>query len=97
MPARYRELCTDGTLTLRQADRLLVNGLAEAAIRAYCNDITASADPRPDAWIGLALALHQLPLSPLQQAFGADLAPMFEVYGYLGDRCNPLDLASWFA
>jgi HEXXH motif-containing protein len=96
-PARYRELCADGTLALSAADRLLVSGRAQAAVGAYCDEITASADPRPDAWIGLALALHQLPLSPLQQAFASDLALMFEVHGYLRDRSNPLDLASWFA
>ena len=96
-PARYRELCSDETLALSDADRLLVNGRAEAAVRAYCDEITASADPRPEAWIGLAVALAQLPSSPVQTAFARDLALMFEVYGYLGDRGNPLDLASWFA
>jgi HEXXH motif-containing protein len=96
-PARYRELCADGTLALSAADRLLVNGRAEAAVRAYCDEITASADPRPDAWIGLAVALAQLPPSPVQTAFASDLALMFEVHGGLGDRSNPLELASWFA
>jgi hypothetical protein len=96
-PARYRELCADGTVALSDADRLLVNGRAEAAVRAYCDEITGCADPRPDAWIGLALALHRLPLSPLQQAFASDLVLMFEVHAYLGDQSNPLDLAGWFA
>jgi HEXXH motif-containing protein len=96
-PARYRELCAGGTLALSAADRLLVSGNAEAAVRAYRDEITASADPRPDAWIGLALALHRLPPSPLQQAFAGDLVLMFEVYAWLGDRGNPLDLAGWFA
>ena len=96
-PARYRELCADGTLALSEADRLLVGGQAQAAVRAYRDEITASADPRPDAWIGLALALDLLPSSPLQRVFAAELALMFEVHGCLGDRADPLDLASWFA
>jgi HEXXH motif-containing protein len=96
-PARYRELCADGMLALSEPDRLLVSGRAQAAVRAYRDEIAASADPRPEAWIGLALALHQLPSSPLQAAFATELALMFEVHGCLGDRSDPLDLASWFA
>jgi hypothetical protein len=96
-PARYRELCADGVLTLSEADALLVNGSAAAAVRAYCDQITGSADPRPDAWIGLALALDQLPSSPLREVFATDLALMFEVHGCLGARSDPLDLAGWLA
>jgi HEXXH motif-containing protein len=96
-PARYRELCADGILTLSEADRLLVDGQAAAAVRAYCAEITATADPRPDAWLGLALALHEVLPSPHQRAFAADLALMFEVHGHLGDRSDPRDLAGWFA
>jgi len=96
-PARYRELCADGMLTLSEADRLLVNGSAAAAVRAYRDEITASADPRPDAWIGLALALDQLPSWPLREVFATDLALMFEVHGCLGARSDPLDLAGWLA
>ena len=95
-PARYRELCADRTLTLSEADRLLVSGRAQAAVRAYCDEITGTGDPGPDAWIGLALALHQLPSPPLHPAFATDLALLVEVHGYLGGRTNPLDLASWF-
>ena len=96
-PARYRELCADGTVALSDGDRLLVSDSAAAAVRAYCDEITGCADPRPDAWIGLALTLHRLPPSPLQQAFASDLVLMFEVHACLGDRSNPLDLAGWFA
>ena len=84
-------------LALSEPDRLLVSGRARAAVRAYRDEITASADPRPEAWIGLALALDQLPSPPLQAAFATELALMFEVHGCLGDRSDPLDLASWFA
>jgi HEXXH motif-containing protein len=96
-PARYRELCADGMLVLSEPDRLLVSGRAQAAVRAYRDEITASADPRLEAWIGLALALHQLPPSPLQMAFAAEMALIFELHSCLGDQSDPLDLASWFA
>ena len=96
-PGRYRELCADGMLALSEPDRLLINGKADAAVQAYCDEITASADPDPEAWIGLALALHQLPPEPARTALATDLAPMFEVYYYLDGRTNPLALASWFA
>ena len=96
-PPRYRELCANGILALSEPDRLLVGGQAEAAARAYRDEIAASPDPRPEAWIGLALALHQIPSSPLQPIFATELTLMFEVHSYLGDRSDPLDLASWFA
>jgi HEXXH motif-containing protein len=96
-PARYRELRASGMLALGEPDRLLINGKADAAVQAYCDEITASADPNPDAWIGLALALYQLPPRPARTALATDLALIFEIYYYLGDRGNPLALASWFA
>jgi HEXXH motif-containing protein len=96
-PARYRELRAEETLALSEPDRLLVDGRATAAVQAYCDDIAASADPQPDAWIGLALALHQLPPSPLRVAFTSDLVLMFDIHSHLGSRRNPLDLASWLA
>jgi HEXXH motif-containing protein len=95
-PARYRELCADRMLTLSDPDQLLISGPAQAAVRAYRDEISASADPRPEAWIGLTLALHQLPASPLQPVFATELALMFEVHASLGGRADPLDLASWF-
>ena len=95
-PARYRELCADGALPLSEADRLLVARKASAAVQAYRDQIVGSADPQPDAWICLALALHQLPPSPLQTAFAAHLPLMFDIYTR-GCRSDPLDLAGWFA
>jgi len=94
-PARYRELCADGTLPLSEADRLLVSKQASAAVQAYRDQIAGAADPQPDAWIGLALALHQLPSSPLQMAFATHLPLMFDVHACLGGRSDPLDLAGW--
>lgn len=95
-PTRYRELCADEILPLSEPDRLLLTKRTGAAIQAYCHRIADSADPEPDAWIGLALALHQLPTSPLQAAFATHLAVMFDVHACLEGWIDPLDLASWF-
>jgi hypothetical protein len=96
-PGRYRELSADPMLALGEPDRLLINGSADAAVQAYRDQIAGAADPRPGAWIGLALALHQLPPSPLQAAVTTRLALIAEVHAHLAGRCDPLDLASWFA
>jgi HEXXH motif-containing protein len=95
-PARYRELCADGVLPLSGADRLLLGRDAEAAVRGYCDLITGSADPQPDAWVGLALALHRLPASALQDAFAAHLPVLFDLHSRLGAGHDPLDLAGRF-
>jgi hypothetical protein len=95
-PARYRALCADGVLPLTEADRLLLERNSEAAVKAYRTRIAASADPQPDAWIGLTLALHQLPSPPPQAALTAGLVQLTEVHAQLADRTDPLDLASWF-
>ncbi len=96
-PARYRELRADGMLPLSEPDRLLLEGNSEDATAAYRTRIADSADPQPDAWVGLALALHRLPPSPAQRALATRLVLMFEVHGRLAGRNDPLDLASWFA
>jgi hypothetical protein len=86
-------------LPLSEADRLLLERSSEAAVQAYRTRIADSADPQPDAWIGLALALHQLPPSPPLTALTAGLVQMAEVHARLagsGFRTDPLDLASWF-
>ena len=95
-PARYRELCADGVLPLSGADRLLLGRDAEAAMRGYCDLITGSADPQPDAWVGLALALHRLPASALQDTLAAHLPVLFDLHSRLGAGHDPLDLAGWF-
>jgi HEXXH motif-containing protein len=95
-PARYRELCADGALPLSAPDRLMLTQATEAAVQGYRDLITGSADPQPDAWVGLALALHQPPASRLADAFAACLPVMFDVHSCLGAGCDPLDLASWF-
>ena len=98
-PTRYRALCADGVLPLSEPDRLLLERSSEAAVRAYRTRIADSADPQPDAWIGLVLALHQLPPSPRQAALATRLVQVAEVHARLagsGFRTDPLDLASWF-
>lgn len=94
-PARYRELLDGGTLPLAEPDRLLLDRAAEAAVRGYRDLISGSADPQPEAWAGLALALHQLPASPLADAFTARLPVLFDVHSRLDAGCDPLDLAGW--
>ena len=98
-PARYRALCANRQLLPDRADVLLVNRKPEAAIQAFRDRIADSPDPQPEAWIGLALALHQLPASPLRRTFGIQLALMFDVHTCLssqGDIQDPLVLAEWF-
>ena len=95
-PARYRELCADEVLPLSGPDHLLLGRDPEAAVHGYRDLISGSADPQPDAWIGLGLALHQLPASPLRSAFATQLPVMFDVHTRLGATCDPVDLASWF-
>jgi HEXXH motif-containing protein len=95
-PARYRELCAERVLPLSGPDRQLLGRDPEAAVRGYRDLIADSADPQPDAWVGLALALHQLPGSPLQNAFATQLPVMFDVHTCLGTGCDPVALASWF-
>jgi HEXXH motif-containing protein len=95
-PARYRELCADGVTSLSKPDRLLLGQAAEAAVAGYRDLITRSADPQPDAWVGLALGLHQVPSPPLQQALAAHLPVLFDVHSCLGAGYDPLDLAGWF-
>ncbi len=95
-PRRYRELYSDRIIPLSEPDRLLLGQAAEPAVQAYRDLIARSADPQPDAWVGLALALHQLPSSPVQTAFASQLPVIFEVHCCLGARSDPLELASWF-
>ena len=95
-PERYRELCAAGMPGHRTADQLLMTGNASGAVQAYRAEIFD--DPRPDAWIGLALAIHRLP-SPSRQVFATQLPLLFEVHACLagqGIRSDPLDLAAWF-
>jgi HEXXH motif-containing protein len=95
-PSRYRALCANGVLPLTAADRLLLADRDTDAAEAYRAQIADSAQPQLDAWIGLALALDQVPPSPLQAALTTRLVLMAEVRGGLAERVDPLDLARWF-
>ena len=96
-PARYRDLYGGGVLPLGEPDRLLLERKGVKAVEAYRRWIAGSADPQPDAWVGLALATHQLPPSPLRGPLASWLPLLFEVHTRVADRRDPLDLVSWFA
>jgi HEXXH motif-containing protein len=96
-PRRYQRLRTSELPELGAGDGLLVRGNASAAIAAYREEITA--DPRTDAWIGLALAIHRLPDMPSRPVFATRLPHLLEVHACLADqgiRSDPLELAAWF-
>lgn len=95
-PVRYRELLADENLPLGEPDRLLLAARSAEAVQAYRDLIAGSGGPQPDAWIGLALALHQLPPGAAQAAFASRLPLLFDVHARLGGRADPVDLAGWF-
>ena len=98
-PPAIGQLCAYGVLPLSEAERLLLERSSEAAVQAYRTRIADCADPQPDAWIGLALALHQLPPSPplaaLSAVSGAD-GRGARPSGHIRVPDLPADLASWF-
>lgn len=97
-PWRYRRLRATDMPGLTAADRLLANDDPRGALDAYRDHIKAAADPLPDAWVGLALAIHRLPPSPLRQVFATKLPLMFDMYTRLleeGILTDPFDLAAW--
>ncbi|WP_067475137.1 aKG-HExxH-type peptide beta-hydroxylase [Actinomadura hibisca] len=100
-PSRYRALYTGNpTTSLSNADALLLDGADDTAVKAYRELILDSPEPRPDAWIGLALALHRLPPSPAATGLTAHLPLVFDVHTLLSgsvEPVDPLDLAGRFA
>ena len=99
-PATYRRMCAAGMPELSEADRFLAAGNADAAVQAYRDGIAAFAGPHPSAWIGLALAIHRLPETPLRQVFATKLPLLFEMHACLdsqGVHTDALRLAAWFA
>lgn len=104
-PRRYREVNVAEMPGLSEADIFLATGQADAAVRAYREEISAAPEPRPDAWTGLALATHQLAThqltqSPLRSAFATRLPLMFDVHACLlgrGVQVDPMKLAGWLA
>jgi hypothetical protein len=95
-PRRYQQLRAAGLAELDTADGLLIRGDAREAVAAYCTEIAA--EPRPEAWIGLALAVHRLPTMPSRPVFAARLPLLFELHACLasqGIHGGPLELAAW--
>ena len=96
-PQRYRQLSATDIPGLGAADALLVRGDASAAVAAYREELAA--EPDPAAWIGLALAIHRLPVMSSRPIFAAHLPLLFEMHACLagqGIHADPLDLAAWF-
>jgi hypothetical protein len=96
-PRRYEQLSATDPPELGAADALLLRGDADAAIAAYCGALADQSDPA--AWIGLTLAVHRLPSSPLRPVLAAHLPRLFEMHACLancGIHADPLELAGWF-
>jgi HEXXH motif-containing protein len=99
-PRRYREVSDAGMPGLGPADRFLMSGQASLAVQAYRDEISTASEPLPDAWLGLALAIHLLAQTPLLSAFATRLPLMFDLHACLlaqGVRSDPLELAAWLA
>jgi hypothetical protein len=97
-PRRYAEQVIADIPGVSLADVLLLNGQADTAVHAYCDEISATDDPLPDAWIGLALAVARQTSTSLRQAFATQLPLMFDMHECLrtqGATSDPLDLAAW--
>jgi HEXXH motif-containing protein len=96
-PGRYRQLSATDMSELGGADVLLVRGDADAAAEAYRARLAA--EPDPADWIGLALAIHRLPMTPSRSVFALHLPLLFEMHACLATRgvhADPLELAAWF-
>jgi len=98
-PGRYREVCDTGMRGPNDtADSHLMRGETPEAVRAYRDEIAATTEGQPEAWIGLALALHRLKQAPWQ-SLATHLPLIFDVHACLsraGVSCDPLELAAWF-
>jgi HEXXH motif-containing protein len=96
-PGRYRELSATELPELGPADALLIRGDATAALVAYRAELAV--EPDPAGWLGLALAVHRLPVISSRPVFANRLPLLFEVHrslASLGIHADPLDLAAWF-
>ena len=96
-PRRYGQSPVVDAPELSAADRLLICDRANEAVREYRNEIAA--DSQPESWIGLALAIHRLPATPLNEIFTNHLPLLFEMHACLagqGTSSDPLELAAWF-
>jgi hypothetical protein len=98
-PHRYGELSDASVPAFSRAERFLHNRQASEAVRAYRDEISGSSEPLPEAWAGLALAIHLLDPTPWRTAFAERLPLMFDMHACLlarGVSSDPLDIAAWF-
>ena len=96
-PRRYEQLSATDLPELGAADALLLRGDADTAIAAYCGALANQADPA--AWIGLTLAVHRLPSSPLRPVLAATCRAYSKctpASPASGIHADPLELAGWF-
>jgi len=99
-PRRHVELRASDLPGISTADVFLLNGQTDAAVAAYRDEISVTADPVPNAWIGLALAVRRLTPIPLWAKCTARIPLIFDVHACLsarGIKTDPLDLMTWFA
>jgi HEXXH motif-containing protein len=91
-PRRYRRLSATDIPELGAADALLVRGDTDAAVAAYRAGLAA--EPDPAAWIGLALAIHRLPVMSSRPVLAVHLPLLFEMHACLascGSHADPLE------
>jgi HEXXH motif-containing protein len=99
-PRRHIELRASDIPGIGEADALLFSGQADAAVKAYRDEISGTACPVPDVWIGLALAIRRLGPTPMRDTFAGRIPLIFDVHECLsarGIKSDPLKLAEWFA
>jgi HEXXH motif-containing protein len=96
-PRRFRQLLATDLTDLGAADALLFHGNPDAAVAAYRAGLAA--EPDPAAWLGLALAIHRLPVMSSRAVFATHLPLLFETHACLAEQgisADPLELAAWF-
>lgn len=97
-PHRHMELRVADMPGVSDADALLLDSQAEAAVRAYREEISAADSLAPEAWIGLALAIRKLEPTPIRETFAAHMPLIFDLHAHLADlgiKSDPLAIAGW--
>ena len=96
-PKRFRDLRANGVDSLSAADRLLIDGKVDEAVRAYRAEILSADVPAPEGWVGLATAAA---MATKTRAFVTRLPLLFEIHCHLvgkGITRDPMDLAAWLS
>ena len=99
-PKRFRDLRANREDSLSAADRLLIDGKADEAVRAYRAEILSATVPAPEDWAGLATAATMAKTTKATTAFATSLPLLFEIHRHLagkGITCDPMDLAAWLS